>query len=266
MADNIGGGSMSDTVDRQKKIWNGSTWVLENANYIPLLDVGSNGSLKVKAPASSTVYASADLAIHAKGRIQIDSDGSNSAGIWLGSSSGASDNFLGNYGNDGTNSQIGMWVDGAWRLIVDQNGLITGTGTSLGAWTSYTPTLAGTGWAIGNGTITAAYMRIGKTVEFRISISFGTTSTYGGSAGPTVTLPFAAVSAFNGFEFNCQLIDNGTLRYSGRAVLEGSTSTLTLYAVTTTSYYASLTGVRSGIPHTWASTDAINISGTYEMA
>jgi len=65
------------------------------------------------------------------------------------------------------------------RLRLDSNGLITGTGTSLGAWTAYTPTLGGTGWAIGDGTVLGAYCQIGKVVFFRASVTFGSTSTFG---------------------------------------------------------------------------------------
>ena len=77
----------------------------------------------------------------------------------------------GNYGTSDTASRLEFYTTPALsstpikRMDIDENGLITGTGTSLGAWTSYDPTYSAT-----SGTLTtvttqwAQYTRIGKTV------------------------------------------------------------------------------------------------------
>jgi hypothetical protein len=57
-----------------------------------------------------------------------------------------------------------------------------------GAWTGYTPTLGGSGWALGNGTIDGAYRLIGKRLVGRCYLQFGSTST-AGAGGLTFTLP-----------------------------------------------------------------------------
>jgi hypothetical protein len=52
------------------------------------------------------------------------------------------------------------------------------------AWTSYTPTWTsnGTAPALGNGTLTGAYRQIGKTVDFRMKLVMGSTTTFGTGA------------------------------------------------------------------------------------
>jgi hypothetical protein len=55
-----------------------------------------------------------------------------------------------------------------------------------GAWTSYTPTI--TNFTLGNGTLSAAYKRIGsKTLLVRVNIGFGTTTSVSGAV--TISLP-----------------------------------------------------------------------------
>lgn len=78
------------------------------------------------------------------------------------------------------------------RMRIDSNGLLTGTGTSLGAWTAFTPTVGSTGWAIGNGTVTAYYCQIGKIVYYKGEITFGSTSTFGAAAMLRISTPVQA--------------------------------------------------------------------------
>ena len=146
-------------------------------------------------------------------------------------------------------------------MRIDNAGLITGAGTSLGAWTAWTPTVGGTGWAIGNGVTEAAYCQIGNTVHFRIRVEWGTTSTFGAAAALTLQLPFAPrsgtlgltgraagwaedVSASQRFPIECQV---------------GSTTTLTVRHASSPFALTSST-----VPFAWASTDSVNLVGTYE--
>ena len=59
------------------------------------------------------------------------------------------------------------------------------------AWASYTPTW--TNLTIGNGTVVAKWIKIGKTVHVRISLVFGSTTSITASL-PTFTLPVTAAS------------------------------------------------------------------------
>ncbi|MCZ0996397.1 hypothetical protein O1L44_30085 [Streptomyces noursei] len=60
--------------------------------------------------------------------------------------------------------------------------------TFFGAWTDYSGTFvwgaeSGTQPAIGNGTIVARYMKIGRTVDYLQRLTMGSTTTYGNGAG-----------------------------------------------------------------------------------
>jgi hypothetical protein len=61
-------------------------------------------------------------------------------------------------------------------------------GAVVGEWISYTPTWTGGSPAIGNGTLTGQYRRVGSNMECQISIRSGTTTTYG-SGGYTFGIP-----------------------------------------------------------------------------
>lgn len=147
------------------------------------------------------------------------------------------------------------------RLKVDSAGLITGSGTSLGAWTSYTPTLGGTGWAIGDGTISGVYCQIGKVVHFSANVTFGSTSTYG-SAAATITLPITAKDTQR-YAINARCGDASTGNVYQLAVYPSSTTVVVLRTIGTDGIGAQ---VISTAPFTWATTDTIRINGTYEAA
>jgi hypothetical protein len=152
------------------------------------------------------------------------------------------------------------------RMRIDRNGLITGTGTSLGAWTAYTPTLGGTGWAIGDGTASGAYCQIGKIVAFWAIIDFGSTSTFGASNAPEISLPVTARSGNSntvlGRSLNVSFRD-GSLsdEYRGHCV---STTTNAIVRYLSTNGNAEL--ITATAPFTWDASDFIFLSGTYEAA
>jgi len=150
------------------------------------------------------------------------------------------------------------------RMRIDSNGLITGTGTSLGAWTAYTPTLGGTGWAIGDGTVLGAYCQIGKVVFFRASVTFGSTSTFGAAAAPTVSLPVAGRTgvAMN-YSFSGRCIDTSLSVNYLPAVTAASTTAVQLFSLGTS---GATTAFSATSPVTWASTDVFYVNGVYEIA
>jgi hypothetical protein len=130
------------------------------------------------------------------------------------------------------------------------------------AWTAYTPTVAGTGWAIGNGTATGAYMQIGKTVHYRALIAFGSTSTYG-TAAIRVGLPVSPIASA------CQVTTACYVDWSASALYVAAT----YYSVANSAVFLGIVG-SSGLftaptsttPFTWTTTDEIRIAGTYEAA
>lgn len=149
------------------------------------------------------------------------------------------------------------------RLRLDANGLITGTGTSLGAWTAYTPTLGGTGWAIGNGTADGHYLQIGKVVMVRGIFTFGSTSTFGASSEPAVTnLPVTARTA------DFPVADVQFSDVSASAVYRGAPY---MYGTSGFAFrFIGGNGVHSQTnatnPFPWATGDIIRFTGTYEAA
>jgi hypothetical protein len=85
-----------------------------------------------------------------------------------------------------TNTQLfKVWDGSAWQ---DLSPYIAGA-----AWTSFTPTIAAasTGWALGNGTATGSFLRVGRLIVGRMRFVFGSTSTFG-ATGLQVDLPVAS--------------------------------------------------------------------------
>ena len=82
------------------------------------------------------------------------------------------------------------------RMRIDSAGLITGTGTSLGAWTAYTPTItADTGTITASAVNNAYYCRIGKVVIVSFDITITTKGT--GAGGIKLTTPVTAKASGN---------------------------------------------------------------------
>ena len=127
------------------------------------------------------------------------------------------------------------------------------------AWTSYTPTWAasGTAPALGNGTLTGAYINTGKLCIGRIFLTMGTTTTYG-TGNYTFTLPLS--SAVGGQWMGvggCTCRDaSGAATYFFGAFTAGTNT------VTGGNDAASRLGQL--VPFTWASTDTLAINFTFE--
>ena len=145
------------------------------------------------------------------------------------------------------------------RMRIDNAGLITGTGTSLGAWTAFTPTVSGI--TIGNGSITAAYSVIGKTCFARYDLTFGSTTTVGGSSNG-FTLPLTMKSGQYAtvipFYFDASL----TASYHGF----GQTTSNYIYFDATNNANGKAENITTTTPFTWATSDRIIVSVVYEIA
>jgi hypothetical protein len=125
------------------------------------------------------------------------------------------------------------------------------------AWTSYTPTWTATGTnpVLNNGTIAGNYMQVGKTIHFRISLTFGSTTTVG-SGAYIFGLPVTAIGT-------TAVLAVGVMVHSG------SRNTRLGYLTTTTGLVLtdmSGANVTNAVPFAWASGDTIGIQGSYEAA
>jgi len=129
-----------------------------------------------------------------------------------------------------------------------------------GAWVSYTPVL--TGPALGNGSISARYLKIGKMVTVEVRFALGSTSTIG--ADNFISLPFNAAQSA-GLTVPVTLMDFGTTQFMGIGYLQYADTIRLLVANTTTSY-GSAALVTSTVPFTWTTNDYIAFVITYEVA
>lgn len=141
--------------------------------------------------------------------------------------------------------------------------LTSGTGSSW-AWQSWTPTW--TNLTVGNGTVTARYIQIGKTVFYRVFLLWGNTTSISGSV--EFSLPVTAASyPSNSSSFavigEARLEDNGTAAFFGIVDLFSSTTGRVL-ATNTASTYAGVTGLSSTVPMTWTTNDVLQAEGCYE--
>jgi hypothetical protein len=131
-------------------------------------------------------------------------------------------------------------------------------------WTAYTATWTAstTNPVIGNGTIVARYKRVGKTVLFRVTITMGSTTTYG--AGQySIGLPFAAHAS------GIQLVEGDALVAGSAYPIRGRVAA----SGTTTALYCSPTTAGNGdrqtgptTPATFANGSTLTITGKYEAA
>lgn len=125
------------------------------------------------------------------------------------------------------------------------------------AWTSYTPAWsASTPPAIGNGTITGKYIRSGKYVTATVGITMGSTTTFG-AGGWTVSLPVTAAST--DLHVGAALVYDASLDANRRAGAVFLNST-TVVSVAADGLLA------AAVPFTWAVSDVLRFTITYEAA
>lgn len=129
-----------------------------------------------------------------------------------------------------------------------------------GAWTSFNPAWTGT---IGNGTVTAYYKRIGKTVHFWIQIVGGSTTVWGVTS-TNLTLPFAITANISHRQmFVGTFLDSSASAVYRAGAIRGSTTTI-IPVIDGTTAGGPMRGLNSTAPVIPGSGDALILSGTYE--
>lgn len=125
------------------------------------------------------------------------------------------------------------------------------------AWTSWTPTL--TNLTLGNGTQTAKYRRVGKTVDFVWRLTLGSTSAVGTT--PSFTLPVACSADYPAYPAWFGMLTDASTSVKPPAVLNlTSTTTVVLQ------YFSSLNtaaNISSTLPFTWTTSDVLTAQATY---
>lgn len=130
-------------------------------------------------------------------------------------------------------------------------------------WTTFSPTW--TNLTVGNGTVDAKYQKIGKTCNFYITVTFGSTSSIAGAVTvslplttPTLTL-YQLLGITNSYDQSTGVQVPGQLRWA-------STTTATIVANDANSTFVRQTDLSSTVPMTWTTSDVLFIQGTIPVA
>ena len=147
--------------------------------------------------------------------------------------------------------------DGAVAIESLGDAIDASVGSGLLAWQSWAPTLSG-GWVNGNGTWTAHYCKIGKTVHFAAQFTIGSTTTK--LTNLIVSLPLTAARV------NFQTIGMVASPNSIFGAYIGTTTTIFTYVVNAAATYGARNTITATVPVTWSTSDVLYFSGTYETS
>jgi hypothetical protein len=118
-----------------------------------------------------------------------------------------------------------------------------------------------TNGSIGNGAVGAAYVKVGQLITCWITLTMGTTSTFGGGGAWTFSLPLAAGNVNVNFYGVAQALDSSAnTLYVAIASIAASGTTLTLNVGGVGTFFT------SAVPFTWATSDTLNICVSYRAA
>lgn len=137
-----------------------------------------------------------------------------------------------------------------------------------GAWYDYTPTL--TNVTIGNGTVSARYCVIGKTLFYEGKLTRGSTTSFSG--GVNISLP-KTISTTNKSN-ECPIgigtaLDSGNAVYYAPPVYGGSATSFYIVAAKADTTYTTISSsgaVNATVPFTWGTGDIYTWSITTEIA
>lgn len=147
------------------------------------------------------------------------------------------------------------------RRVRDVEARLGRVGAIGNDWTDYTPTLtaATTNPTLGTGSSqNGRWVQVGSLVVVQVSITFGTSGTAAGSGAYYVSLPAAASST-------APVLGSGDLRDDST----GSRRVASALVGSSTSVTGLVTDdgqVSSSVPWTWAASDSLRLSLTYEAA
>lgn len=131
----------------------------------------------------------------------------------------------------------------------------------LGAWQTWVPTW--TNFTVGGGTVTARYVRMGRTILYslRVILSGSTMGSDPRFSLPVTSFGYSATAPIGTADY----LDTGTVDVQG-LVWASSTTTGRLIVYGTAGTYPASIVLAAGVPFTWANGDEINVTGAYEAA
>jgi hypothetical protein len=160
--------------------------------------------------------------------------------------------------------------DGRWDYVYAQTGDFKtaiyerARTTALGEWVDYTPTWS-TGGTLNNGTLTGRYTLIGKTCHYELRLDVGSTTTFSAAAF-LFTLPltkrndtYAAMNRGGWYALD----SSATAHYQGQCL---ANTTQVQPVIGSGSGGALTSAMTNVVPFAWATSDALIITGSYEIA
>ncbi len=138
-----------------------------------------------------------------------------------------------------------------------------------GAWSTYTPifgAVSGPAPNIGNGTVAGRYQQIGKTVNFAVTVTLGSSSSVGGTNQWTLSLPVPGVLTSTIRQIVPGRVFDSSPANAYIAVAHIAGAYIQLEAQSSVSPALGTDAMRQGFPITFASGDLIHYTGVYEAA
>jgi hypothetical protein len=165
------------------------------------------------------------------------------------------------YGFSTVNARVPVGTNG--QVLTADSTAATGVAwTAAGAptytWATYTP--SNTGITLGNGTETARYVKVGKTVFVSYKLVLGSTSSFSGAI-------YVGLPSVNNSISTCSInaTDAGAGNYLASGVADASTGTVLCRPIKTNATYATWDDNLSSM-FTWGNTDVLQFFITYEEA
>jgi hypothetical protein len=165
-------------------------------------------------------------------------------------------------------SAIGTATEGMVTYLEDTDGLELWNGTAWvqvitpGAWVAYTPSFSN--FTLGNGTLSAFFTRIGRTVIARVRIVLGSTSSMGNF--PNLTLPVASKTGLSYPILGSGILiieDAGTRDFFGKMRIT-STTNADFVTDLVQGTGIGIAFLNATTPMTWAVNDKLNFQIIYE--
>jgi hypothetical protein len=145
--------------------------------------------------------------------------------------------------------------------------LATGAGEPGGAWDTFATTV--TNLTIGNGSVNFKYKKVGRTIDFELSINGGSTTSVTGALSFTLPEAAASIAATKNFIAYGRLEDSGNNGYLIFSELTTATPSATsaIFVAGAGGSYVGIAAVTGTVPYSsFGNGDSIFLSGSYEAA
>lgn len=153
-------------------------------------------------------------------------------------------------------------ANSVWLAKVVTDGSAVTSVTNFVGWSPFSPTWSNL--TVGNGTLTARYEQIRKTVRFSIVLVWGSTTSVSGTVQFTLPVPPTPVVGV-GTQIGSVKLYNGTASFHGPLTQSSTTqAVIRWYKVQGTGIIEE--NISGTSPDTWNTGDEFHIAGSYEAA